>query len=74
VACIPIDDGSNTLYCPRHLRGLHMSDVFDDLIDRQAPTRDPAHIAAVIASDPRFAYFGTAAFTVRLMRLEKAAR
>jgi hypothetical protein len=34
-----------------------MSDAFDDLIDRQSPPNDPARIAAVIASDPRFAYF-----------------
>jgi|ERR1700677_387636 hypothetical protein len=57
-----------------------MSDVFDDLIDRQAAPGevspgtggyDPARVAAVIASDPRFAYFGTAAFTVRLQRLDQ---
>jgi hypothetical protein len=47
-----------------------MSDVLDDLIDRQSPN-DPARIAAVIASDQRFAYFGTAAFTVRLLRLDQ---
>jgi hypothetical protein len=29
--------------------------VFDDLIDRQSPPNDPARIAAVIASDQRFA-------------------
>jgi hypothetical protein len=34
-----------------------MSDAFDDLIDRQSPPNDPARIAAVITSDPRFAYF-----------------
>jgi hypothetical protein len=34
-----------------------MSDVFDDTIDPQSP--------AVVASDFRFAYFGTAAFAVR---------
>jgi hypothetical protein len=48
-----------------------MSDVFDDLINRQTPTGGPARIAAVIASDPRFAYFGTAAFTVALLRLDQ---
>ena len=32
---------------------------------------DPARIAAVIASDERFAYFGTAAFVVRLLRLDQ---
>jgi hypothetical protein len=45
-----------------------MSDVFDNLINRQSPSNDPARIAAVVASDRRFAYFGTAAFTVRLLR------
>jgi hypothetical protein len=48
-----------------------MSDVFDDLIDRQSSPNDPARVAAVIASDPRFAYFGTAAFAVRLQRLDQ---
>jgi hypothetical protein len=40
-----------------------LSDVFDDLI--------PARIAAVIASDRRFAYFGNSAFAIRLLRLDK---
>jgi hypothetical protein len=44
--------------------------VFDDVIDRQSPN-DPARIAAVIAADQRFAYFGTSAFTVRLLRLDQ---
>src|ERR1017187_2424933 len=48
-----------------------MSGVFDDLIDRQSQPGDPARIAAVIASDPRFAYFASAAFTVRLLRLDQ---
>jgi hypothetical protein len=48
-----------------------MSDVFDDAIDRQSPPNDPARVAAVIESDPRFAYFGTAAFAVRLQRLDQ---
>jgi hypothetical protein len=48
-----------------------MSDVFDDLIDQQSSPNEPAHGAAVIASDPRFAYFGTAAFAVRLQRLDQ---
>jgi prepilin-type processing-associated H-X9-DG protein len=48
-----------------------MSDAFDDLIDRQSPTHDPARIAAVVASDSRFAYFGTLAFAVRLLRLDQ---
>jgi len=48
-----------------------MSDVLDDLIDRQSPPNDPPRIAAVVASEARFAYFGTAAFTVRLLRLDQ---
>jgi hypothetical protein len=40
-----------------------LSDVFDDLI--------PARIAAVIASDRRFAYFGNSVFAIRLLRLDK---
>ncbi len=43
-----------------------MSDVFDDIIDRQASPADMAPIAAIVASDFRFAYFGTAAFAVRI--------
>jgi hypothetical protein len=45
-----------------------MSDVFDDRIDRQSLPNDPARIAAVIASDSKFAYFATSAFAVRLLR------
>ena len=48
-----------------------MSDAFDDLIDRQSPPNDPARIAAVIACDQRFSYFGTSAFALRLLRLDK---
>jgi hypothetical protein len=48
-----------------------MSGVFDEAIDRQSPPADPARIAAVIASDSRFEYFGTAGFTVRLLRLDQ---
>jgi hypothetical protein len=48
-----------------------MSDAFDDLINWQSPPNDPARIAAVVASDERFAYFGTSAFTVRLLRLDQ---
>jgi hypothetical protein len=47
-----------------------MSEVFDDLIDRQGSPADVARIAAIVASDFRFAYFGTAAFAVRLLRLD----
>ena len=45
-----------------------MSEVFDDIIDRET---DAASIAAVVAPDFRFAYFGTAAFAVRLLRLDQ---
>jgi hypothetical protein len=45
-----------------------MSEVFDDIIDRET---DVARIAAAVASDFRFAYFGTAAFAVRLLRLDQ---
>jgi hypothetical protein len=48
-----------------------MSDVFDDIIDREASPADTARVAAVIASDFRFSYFGTAAFAVRLFRLDQ---
>jgi hypothetical protein len=48
-----------------------MSDVFDDIIDRQASPADMARIAAIVAFDFRFAYFGTAAFAVRLLRLDQ---
>jgi hypothetical protein len=48
-----------------------MSEVFDDIIDRET---DVARIAAVVASDFRFAYFGTAAFAVRLLRLDQRRR
>jgi hypothetical protein len=39
-----------------------MSDVFDDIIEREGSPADAARIAAVIKAEPRFAYFGTAAF------------
>jgi hypothetical protein len=48
-----------------------MSDVFDDIIDRQGSPADAARISAVVASDFRCAYFGTAAFAVRLLRLDQ---
>jgi hypothetical protein len=51
-----------------HFRPCKMSDVFNDLIGPSPG--DAARIAAVIASDFRFAYFGTAAFAVRLLRCE----
>jgi hypothetical protein len=42
------------------------------LIDRQSPPYDPARIPAVIASNRRFKYFGTAAaFAVRLLRMDQ---
>jgi hypothetical protein len=46
-----------------------MSDVFEDIIDREASPADVARVATLVASDFRFAYFGTAAFAVRLLRL-----
>jgi hypothetical protein len=48
-----------------------MSDVFDDITDRPSSPAELARVAAVIASDFRFAYFGTAAFAVRLRRLDQ---
>jgi hypothetical protein len=48
-----------------------MSDVFDEAISRQSPPNDPARIAAVVASEARFAYFASAAFAVRLLRLDQ---
>jgi hypothetical protein len=51
---------------------LWAANVFDDLIDRQSPPPNyPARVAGVIASDERHAYFGTAAFAVRLLRLDQ---
>jgi hypothetical protein len=44
-----------------------MSDAFDDIAD----PADVARVATVVASDFRFAYFGTAAFAVRLLRLDQ---
>jgi hypothetical protein len=46
-------------------------DAFDTLIGRQSPLADAARIAAVIASDFRFGYFGIAAFAARLLRLDQ---
>jgi hypothetical protein len=40
------------------------------ILIRAAPN-DPARTAAVIASNRRFKYFGTAAFAVRLLRLDQ---
>jgi hypothetical protein len=37
----------------------------------KSPPNDPARIAAVIASDPRFAYFASAAFAIRLLRMDQ---
>jgi hypothetical protein len=47
-----------------------MSDVDDD-IDREASPADVARVAAVVASDFRFVYFGSAAFATRLLRLDE---
>src|ERR1700691_6202678 len=48
-----------------------MSDVFEEAISRQSPPNDPARMAAVVASDERFAYFASAAFAIRLLRLDQ---
>jgi hypothetical protein len=48
-----------------------MSDVDDDIIDRQGSPAELARIAAVIKAEPRFECFGTAAFAVRLLRLDQ---
>jgi hypothetical protein len=48
-----------------------MPDIFDEAISRQSRPDDAARIAAVIKAQPRFAYFGTAAFAVRLLRLDQ---
>jgi hypothetical protein len=45
-----------------------MSDV--DIIDRQGSPAELARVAAVIASDSRFAIFATSLFAVRLLRLD----
>ena len=47
-----------------------MSGVDDD-IDREASPADVARVAAVVASDFRFVYFGSAAFATRLLRLDE---
>jgi hypothetical protein len=43
----------------------------DDIINRRESPGDAVRVAAVVASDFRFAYFGTAAFAVRLLRLDQ---
>jgi hypothetical protein len=72
---LELDDGNATGCGPRQVtrdstghraRVDKMSEVFDDIIDRET---DVARIAAIVASDFRFAIFGTAAFAVRLLRL-----
>jgi hypothetical protein len=40
-------------------------------LNRQSPSNDRARVAAVVSSDARFAYFGTSAFAVRLLRLDQ---
>jgi hypothetical protein len=42
--------------------------VIHEAISRQSPSNDPARVAAVVPFDSRFAYFGTAAFVVGLLR------
>jgi hypothetical protein len=66
---MPLDYGAAPLYVHGISEGGHMSDV--EAISRQSRPNDPARIAAVIASDERFAYFGTNAFTIRLLRLDQ---
>jgi hypothetical protein len=53
-----------------HLRGYIISGVFDDLIDRQAPTVDPARVVADIASDS-LRLFRHRRVTVALLRLDR---
>ena len=48
-----------------------MSDVFDDIIEREGSPADVARIAAVIKAEPRFECFGKAAFATRLLRLDQ---
>jgi hypothetical protein len=48
-----------------------MSDVFGDTTDREASPANVARIAAAVASDFRFTYFGIGAFAVRLLRLDQ---
>jgi hypothetical protein len=48
-----------------------MSDVFDDIIEREGSPADAARIAAVIKAEPRFECFGKAAFATRLLRLDQ---
>ena len=66
-----LDDGHATGYqLALSGRGPHMSDVVD-IIDREASPADASRVAAVVASDFRFAYFGTPTFAVRLLRLDQ---
>jgi hypothetical protein len=65
LACSPLRRDPT---CARHLRGPQMS---DDLIDRLSRPGGPVRIAAVIASDRRFAYFGTAAFALWPLLLDQ---
>jgi hypothetical protein len=57
---------------PLRARSRKMPDAFDDIIDRKASRADVAHVATVIASDSRFAVFGTAAFAMRLLPYSRA--
>jgi hypothetical protein len=54
-------------YMSPYLRGPQMSDVVDQAVSHLSLTNDPARVAAVVSSDQRFAYFGTAAFAIRLL-------
>jgi hypothetical protein len=68
---MPLDHGTAPLYEPVTSERPQMSDVFDETISRQSPPNDPTRIAAVILANPKFDYFGTAAFAVRLLRLDQ---
>ena len=46
-----------------------MPDV--DIIDRQGSPAELSRVAAVVASDSRLAYFATATFAVKLLRLDQ---
>jgi hypothetical protein len=46
-----------------------MSDV--DTIDREASSAELARISAVIKAEPRFEYFATSVFYVKLLRLDQ---
>jgi hypothetical protein len=79
----PVSDGakdgparSTTASRPRmrpkfSTRAANVAGRIRPLIEQQSPPADVARIAAIVASDFRFTYFGTAAFAVRLLRLNQ---